>query len=337
MHRLPELLVASVAVLVLCGLLLFIWTDVKQSDRLVAYPETEHEIVTRGMPRHYIPFNPNADHPLAPVTIAPLKLLPLPFTAQEKRENKKPQSISVPVINPLPVITQSTLRSLPADGVPVIALVIDDCGVVDSGTRAAIDLPAAVTLTFLPYGHNAAALARQAQERGHPVLLHMPMQPIGRVDPGPNALTVDLPLSEITQRVRDGFAALPPVLGLNNHMGSRFTAEADMMQPVIQEIKKRNLFFLDSVTSAQSVAANVARAAGVPTLSRDVFLDDIVTEDEVERELARAESIARKHGSVIAIGHPHPSTLKVLNRWIANLKQRGFRLVALPNLLPHTN
>jgi polysaccharide deacetylase 2 family uncharacterized protein YibQ len=336
MHRLPELLVASVAVLVLCGLLLFIWTDVKQQDRPVVYPETSREVVTRGMPRHYIPFNPNADHPPAPVTIAPLKLLPLPFAVQEKRENNKPQNTNVPVINPLPMITQSA-RTLPSDGVPVIALVIDDCGVVDSGTRAAIDLPAAVTLTFLPYGRNAAVLARQAQERGHPVLLHMPMQPIGRVDPGPNALTVDLSQSEITQRVRDGFAALPPVLGLNNHMGSRFTSEAEMMQPVIQEIKKRNLFFLDSVTSAQSVAANVARAAGVPNLSRDVFLDDIVTEDEVERELARAESIARKHGSVIAIGHPHPSTLKVLNRWLAGLKQRGFRLIALPNLLPRQN
>ena len=120
---------------------------------------------------------------------------------------------------------------------------------------------------------------------------------------------------------------------MNNHMGSRFTSDATAMAPVIEEMRRRNLLFLDSVTSAKSVAAAAAREAGIPTLSRDVFLDDTVTEAEVERQLARAEALARKHGSAIAIGHPHSSTIKVLHRWLADYRQRGFQIVSLQTLM----
>lgn len=301
------MLVASVAVLVLCGLIALGMSGMfgKPQDKNPA----EHQPVAVST---YI----------EPAAITPLKLAPLP------REPEKLTQIKKPPVTPL---------QLPKDGTALIALVIDDCGIAEAGTRAAIALPPQVTLTFLPYGTKSGELAREAQGKGHNVLLHMPMQPVGRVDPGPNALTVGLPPEEITRRVHAAFAALPPVIGLNNHMGSRFTASEADMEPVIREIKRRNLFFLDSVTSPQSVAASVARNAGVPTLARDIFLDDIVTEDEVERELARAEAIARKRGVAIAIGHPHPSTLKVINRWLATHRDRGFRLVALHDLLSRTN
>lgn len=218
---------------------------------------------------------------------------------------------------------------------PAIALVIDDCGLDVVGTKGAIALPAAVTLTFLPYGIHSRSLAMAAQQAGHDTLLHMPMQPVGAADPGPNALVEGLTAADITARVKQGFAALPSgLVGLNNHMGSRFSANASGMAVVMTQLKQRGLFFLDSVTSSKTAGIAAARFAGVPVIARDVFLDDTVSEAEVTRQLARAETIARQRGSAIAIGHPHPQTLRALNRWITTAPQRGFRLVPLTTLVP---
>lgn len=296
MHRLPELLVGLVALLVVCGLVFFAASGLF---------EQKPPILTRGEPQ-------------AVAALAPLYLAPLPPLSA-------PNGITRTVLKPPQFILSGKQ--------PMIALVIDDCGIAEAATRAAIALPPEVTMTFLPYGTKSAALARQAAAAGHDILLHMPMQPEGSADPGPEALTVDLSAAEITRRLREGFTSLPPVIGMNNHMGSRFTSDAAAMAPVIEEMRQRNLLFLDSVTSAKSVAAAAARAAGVPTLSRDVFLDDTVTEAEVERQLARAEALARKHGSAIAIGHPHSSTIKVLHRWLADYRQRGFQIVSLQTLM----
>lgn len=296
MHRLPELLVGLVALLVLCGLLFFAFSG-----------DSERPAVSG-----------QANDAAFDGTIAPLQLPPL-------------SAVAVPTAGLKPGLRPPLLP--PASGLPMIALVIDDCGIAEAATRAAIALPATVSLTFLPYGTKSKALAQQAVAEGHDVLLHMPMQPEGSADPGPDALTTDLSAGEITRRLQNAFAAMPPVVGLNNHMGSRFTSDAAAMVPVIMELRRRNLLFLDSVTSAISVAATMAREAGLPTLARDVFLDDTVTEDEVERQLARAEAVARRHGSAIAIGHPHASTLKVLRRWIADHRQRGFQMVSLRTVL----
>lgn len=296
MHRLPELLVGLVALLVLCGLLFFALSS--DSERSAAPKQLENTAFD--------------------AVLAPLQLPSLSAVAGSTAELK-------PGLRP-PLLPQPS-------GLPMIALVIDDCGIAEAATRAAIALPSEVSLTFLPYGAKSKMLAKQAVAEGHDVLLHMPMQPEGGADPGPDALTTDLSAAEITRRLQNAFAAMPPVLGLNNHMGSRFTSDAAAMVPVIMELRRRNLLFLDSVTSAKSVAATMAREAGLPTLARDIFLDDTVTEEEVERQMARAEAVARRHGSAIAIGHPHPSTLKVLRRWIAEHKQRGFQMVSLRTVL----
>lgn len=294
MHRLPELLVGLVALLVLSGLVLFAGSGLfdRQADLV---PDSE--------------FN----------GVAPLQLAPLPHGLSFA-------GVAKPVVQP---------PLLPGVGgkLPMIALIIDDCGIAEAATRAAIALPPEITMAFLPYGAKSNALARQAVAAGHDILLHMPMQPEGNADPGPGALTVDMAAGAITMQLREGLAALPPVLGMNNHMGSRFTSNPSAMAPVIEELRRRNLLFLDSVTSAKSIAATMARSAGVPTLSRDVFLDDTVTEAEVERQLARTEALARKHGFAIAIGHPHGSTLKVLRRWLTDYRQRGFQLVSLRTLM----
>lgn len=297
MHRLPELLVGVVALLVLCGLVFFATSGVFDRKPLT-YPAGGRQRAVEHL--------------------APLQLMPL-------SQMHTAANAAKPTVRP-PVVTVPGKE-------PMIALVIDDCGIAEAATRAAIALPSEVSLTFLPYGAKSSALAHLAAAAGHDILLHMPMQPEGPADPGPDALTVDLPAPEIMRRMQEGFDSLPPVIGMNNHMGSRFTSNPSAMAPVVEVLQQRNVFFLDSVTSAKSVAAKMTRAVGVPTLSRDVFLDDTVTEAEVERQLARTEALARRHGSAIAIGHPHSSTLKVLRKWLADYRQRGFQIVSLQTLI----
>jgi polysaccharide deacetylase 2 family uncharacterized protein YibQ len=210
---------------------------------------------------------------------------------------------------------------------PMIALVIDDLGINVAGTRQAIALPAAVTLAFLPYPRETPKFARQAAKAGHQILLHMPMQPMGSADPGPNALTVNLSPAQIRDRLAWALRRVPGHAGLNNHEGSRFTADRAVLAPVMEMLAARHLFFLDSRTTAQTRAIDAARAAGVASASRDVFLDDVQDEKAVEHQLAVLESRARRQGVAIAIGHPHAATLAVLPRWIAGAERDGFRLI----------
>jgi uncharacterized protein len=260
---------------------------------------------------------------LQALEIAPLPWLPLPQAA----------SLKAPSKTQLTEVTAMPIRPWTHSGRPRIAIVIDDCGLSVFGTRAAMELPAEVTLSFLPYGEMSHSLAVAARQRGHSIMLHMPMQPMGDKDPGPEALTVNLDAPEITARLQRAFAALPAVDGMNNHMGSRFTADAAGMAPVLHEVKTRGIFFLDSVTSGQSVAAQLAQQAGIPSLKRNVFLDDSLDPTAITGQLRHLEIVAERHGAAIAIGHPHAVTLGILKPWLNTLSARGFELVRVGDLL----
>ncbi len=261
-----------------------------------------------------------------------------------RRDEALPQSVPIEstlvpeVLSSMPVVPspqEMEQRSAIHPGEhPRIAVVIDDLGLNAAATRAAIALPPEVALSFLPYGKGVAAQAQAAKERGHEILLHLPMQPVGREHPGPEALTTDLSDDELVMRVQRAFIAVPGAVGVNNHMGSKFTADENRLLPVMQEIKKHEVFFLDSKTTSQSQALAMAHTQGIPVLGRDIFLDDVVTEADVRRELARLEAVAVERNSAIAIGHPHPVTLEVLRSWLAQLESRGFKLVPLTSLLP---
>lgn len=228
-----------------------------------------------------------------------------------------------------PVMRQvpATTARPPLPGVPAIAIVIDDLGPDVTRTKRALNLPPEVALSFLPYARNTAELARAATAAGHDVLVHLPMEAISGIDPGPNALRLAQSPSENLRRLDWALAQVPGYIGVNNHMGSRFTLSHEALVPVMQALKERHVFFYDSVTSPRSQAAAVARAAGLPSAGRDIFLDDTQTAAEVTAELAQLERVARVRGVALAIGHPHDVTLSILERWCANLK--GFRLVRI--------
>jgi len=215
-----------------------------------------------------------------------------------------------------------------AHRLPAIAIVIDDMGSDVVQNRRAIALTAAVALSFLPYPEDTPALAREAARAGHDILVHVPMQAESRAeDPGPMALLIGLPPHEIIRRLDWALSRVPGYIGINNHMGSRFTQNRAALVPVAERVADHHIFFLDSRTTVNAQVVPVARAFGVPSAARDVFLDDVQDPQQVAVQLAELERDARANGVAIAIGHPHPATLEVLARWCANLK--GYRLVPI--------
>jgi uncharacterized protein len=211
---------------------------------------------------------------------------------------------------------------------PEIAIVIDDLGLDKRRTERAIALPAPLTLSFLGYATDLPRLADAGRHAGHELLVHVPMEPLSHAeDMGPNGLAVGLDHDEVVRRLRWNLARFEGYVGINNHMGSRFTRDATSMMPVMEELKARGLLFLDSRTIGNSAGVELAQRLGVPHAARDVFLDNEVNAGAIAARLAEVEAVARRHGHAIAIGHPHDATLEQLQTWLADLKAKGFVLV----------
>jgi polysaccharide deacetylase 2 family uncharacterized protein YibQ len=213
------------------------------------------------------------------------------------------------------------------DARPVIAICIDDLGEDLAGTDRAMALPQAVALSFLPFAETTPFLAEAAARKGHLVLAHVPMQALGREDPGPMTLKTGMAPDEIARRLGWNLARVPGLVGINNHEGSRFTADAAALAPVMATLRARHLFFFDSRTGPDSRVPAAARMAGVMTAGRDIFLDDDQREAAVSAQLEMLAREAKRSGVAIAIGHPHDATLRLLKEWLAH--DHGVSLVPL--------
>lgn len=217
---------------------------------------------------------------------------------------------------------------------PLIAIVIDDMGVDQRRSARAMKLPGKVTLSFLPYARDLKAQTAEAAKSGHEIMLHVAMEPeSAEADPGPNVLLTGLPKDELLKNLRWNLDQMTGYAGINNHMGSRFTRDLAGMRVVMAELKARGLFFLDSVTSHDSVGSRVAREAGVPYAARDIFIDHKDEMDFVMKQLDKTAARARKQGIAIAIGHPRDITLRVLKAWIPKVLEQGFELVGISRVL----
>ena len=217
---------------------------------------------------------------------------------------------------------------------PLIAIVIDDMGIDRKRSDMAIGLKAPLTLSFLTYAKDLKDQTERARLRGHELLLHVSMEPrSSEVDPGPNALLINLSEQEIRRRLDWGFSRFTNYVGLNNHMGSKFTSDSKSMRIVIEETKRRGLLFLDSRTSSKTVGAKLSRELGVPAVERNIFLDNENNIKAVNAQLAQVEKIARRIGAVVAIGHPRDATIKALQTWLKSLEAKGFQLVPLTTIV----
>jgi uncharacterized protein len=257
-------------------------------------------------------------------------------TLEEKPRATKPQQLAA-AVSSAETWRKNAVPFADLNSRPLVAIVIDDVGIDRPRSKRAWELAGPLTMSFLPYAKDLREQARTARARGHELMLHLPMEPNGRNDPGPNALLVSLPDSELRQRTVAALDSFDGYAGVNNHMGSRFTAFRPGMETVLRQFKGRGLMFLDSRTTAQSVGDQVAQEIGLPGIVRHVFLDDDESLEAVRRKLAETEAVARRQGFVVAIGHPHEATLQALGEWLPGLPAKGLALAPATAVLRKRN
>lgn len=218
---------------------------------------------------------------------------------------------------------------------PVISIIIDDLGYHLADGRRVVGLPGPVACSVLPHTPYGSRLADSANWAGKEVLLHLPMQPMNDKDPGFGALTLDTSEQDVRRLLAANLAAVPHVVGINNHMGSLLTRHPGHMRWLMQSLRESSdgLFFVDSVTSPRSIAMQLAQENDVPATRRDVFLDRDPDPDAVAAQFAALIALAHTRGSAIAIGHPYPSTIAVLERELARLEVHGVRLIGVAEFI----
>jgi polysaccharide deacetylase 2 family uncharacterized protein YibQ len=219
---------------------------------------------------------------------------------------------------------------------PRVAIIIDDMGPNKRRAREVINLEAPLTLSFFPFSRNSRKLAQEALEKGKEVILHMPMEPkeFPEINPGKGALLMNMTEEELHRQIRENLDTIPSVKGVNNHMGSRFMEDEHRVGILMEELKARKLFFLDSRTTANTVGYRTAKELGIKTGERDVFLDNNrYDEAEIRENISKLLEIAKNEGKAIGIGHPHPSTIRSLREMIPTLKEKGIEIVPLSDLM----
>ncbi|MFQ5876867.1 MAG: divergent polysaccharide deacetylase family protein [Acidobacteriota bacterium] len=245
-----------------------------------------------------------------------------------------------PAVGPVPPPGVAEEPAPDADWVPVgdalarVAIVIDDVGQ-EMGPvleLAAIGVP--LTFAVLPHRRYSEQLAAVLHAAGHEVILHLPMEPFGYPtrDPGEGSVSGRMRAAEIARRVRWGLGQVPQAVGVSNHMGSRATADREVMRAVLGVVRSRSLYFLDSRTSPETVGFRMAVEMGIPAVERGLFLDARREEPYIESQVRSLLRRARAQGSVVAIGHPHPATVQVLRRSIGLLRSAGIHLVPASEL-----
>lgn len=218
---------------------------------------------------------------------------------------------------------------------PRIAIVIDDLGDSLATAQKVLALAPAVTVAVIPFRADSTAVAAAAVARGREVILHLPLEPerAAAMTGGSGFLRTAMEPAHLESQLERDLRAVPYIIGVNGHMGSRFTRDPRAMRTLLLALRERGLFFLDSKTSPESVAAEIAAGVRVPFAERNVFLDHDPSPAAVARSLALAASVARDTGQAIAIGHPHHSTLAALATWLPEAERRGFDIVPLSALV----
>jgi polysaccharide deacetylase 2 family uncharacterized protein YibQ len=216
-----------------------------------------------------------------------------------------------------------------------VAIVIDDLGYDGRLARRFLQIDAPLSFSVLPNGTFSKSIARRVRRAGRELLLHLPMEPKGypEVNPGVGALLTGMTDVELVAELNKNLDALPDIKGVNNHMGSEFCENKQKLRLVMEELKSRGLFFVDSRTTSRTQAYRVAQEEEVPSAERNVFLDNIQTPQAVRRQLKRLIQLAKLKGEAIGIAHPHEVTLKVLKEDIPKISSNGVELVPVSQLV----
>ncbi len=207
---------------------------------------------------------------------------------------------------------------------PIVSIIIDDLGYERGIAEKFLSLECPLTYAILPKSPHLREIAEQAHQRGCQVMLHQPMEPrrYPRVDPGPGALLSKMSTNERLRVLKENLDAVPHIHGVNNHMGSKMTADSAHMNQVLSILKKRGLYFIDSRTTPETLSRSSARLFHVPFAERDVFLDHVPEPGFIRSQLQRLVSVAKEKGRAVGIGHPYAATYRVLSEELPGLKKR---------------
>ncbi|MFS7252947.1 divergent polysaccharide deacetylase family protein [Rahnella rivi] len=200
-----------------------------------------------------------------------------------------------------------------------LSILIDDFGYRQHEENQVLQMPKAVSVAIFPNAPDSQMMMNKAHQQGREILIHLPMAPLSKQPLEKDTLTPSMSAAEVKRIVDQAIRNIPYAIGINNHMGSAMTSSRSGMDNVMQAMNAHNLFFLDSMTIGNTQSVNAAQGTRVKVIKRNVFLDDVQNEGEIRRQFERAIQLARKNGYVIAIGHPHPATVKVLQQMLPNL------------------
>lgn len=289
------------------------------SRGLPGLPDGVRREVEDRVARQGVPSSPQAD---ARGAAAPDADLPYPT------EPEQPETPAGPAALPPP----SPPRQAPPGGA-YVALLIDDLGrhVEDVDRLASLGVP--MSYAVLPFESRTPEVVAALNRRHAEILLHLPMEGRDGADPGPGALILGMGEERMRSATRRALEAVPGAVGANNHMGSVLSADASSMRVVLSELAGRGMFFVDSRTTAQTVGYSAARELGMPATQRDVFLDPDLDPEAIRSQFHRLLEVAHREGSAVAIGHPHPATLRVLEREVPAAQELGYRFVPVSDLL----
>lgn len=249
---------------------------------------------------------------------------PPPAQAQPKQlRRKSPASPSGK-----PVLQKAALHTG-----PVIGIIIDDMGNRYNDGMRALQLPGKVTYSVLPHTPYSKKFARIAHAKGRDVMLHQPMEAMSGFKMGPGGLDLGMAKGQFQRTLVENLRAVPHVTGINNHMGSLMTAQSIQMGWLMEALQKQNIFFVDSRTSERSVAYNRAIQQGIPNLQRHVFLDHNRSVPTITAQYLELIKQARERGYALAIGHPYPETMSVLEAMLPRLQEMGIQLVPVSQLI----
>lgn len=242
------------------------------------------------------------------------------------------------VVQTEPLKRKIILNKIEVD-TPLLAIVIDDMGINQKRTKDILSLKAPLTASFLTYGKNLNELADEAARAGHEIMIHAPMEPKVTANLAPDTMKTDMDqqqIEQLFQSMLDKFQGIK-VSGINNHMGSKFTEDSEKLGYVLRMLKKQNMYFLDSKTTAKSKGQELAQEEEIDFVARDVFLDNLNDYDAIAKQLRQAEQIAKKKGFAVAICHPKSQTFRVLHDWLEKYDEKQIKLVHLSEIVNFIN
>lgn len=220
------------------------------------------------------------------------------------------------------------------DDQPAISIIIDDLGNLRERDSRALRLPGNITFSILPHTPYARELAIQAHKLNREVMLHQPMEALHNNKLGPGALTLDMSRHQFISQLQSNLDSVPHVVGVNNHMGSLLTQHPGQMRWLMKELGERSdLYFVDSYTTTTSLGQKIARENWIPTIRRDVFLDSEREPGKIRKHFQRLINKAKKNGFALAIGHPYPETMAILEEELPKLARQGIKLLPVSRLV----